>query len=94
MREICTSGSEGGGAGTTGAPYPYHVYAARTQERRGWPASAGHDIWGFCLRAGLILTPMGVAVASRARATGRHLYFAYIMFVLVWTEVRQDLDSG
>ena len=26
MREICTSGSEGGGAGTTGAPYPYHVF--------------------------------------------------------------------
>lgn len=60
MREICTSGSEGGGAGTTGAPYPYHVYAARTEESRGWPASAGHDIWGFCLRAGLILTPMGL----------------------------------
>jgi hypothetical protein len=31
MREICTSGSEGGGAGTTGAPYPYHVFDA---ERR------------------------------------------------------------
>jgi hypothetical protein len=49
MREICTSGSEGGGAGTTGAPYPYHVYAAqtdvyaaRTEESRGWPAFAGH----------------------------------------------------
>ena len=27
MREICTSGSEGGGAGTTGAPYPYHDFA-------------------------------------------------------------------
>ncbi len=26
MREICTSGSEGGGAGTTGAPYPYHDF--------------------------------------------------------------------
>ena len=26
MREIRTSGSEGGGAGTTGAPYPYHGF--------------------------------------------------------------------
>ena len=24
MREICTSGSEGGGGGTTASPYPYH----------------------------------------------------------------------
>ena len=32
MREICQSGSEGGGVGTTGAPYPYHAYAARSKE--------------------------------------------------------------
>jgi hypothetical protein len=43
MREICTSGSEGGGAGTTGAPYPYHDFAACNKQRRGWPACAGHD---------------------------------------------------
>lgn len=42
MREICTSGSEGGGAGTTGAPYPYHDFAACNKQRRGWPAFAGH----------------------------------------------------
>jgi len=29
MREICQSGSEGGGVGTTGAPYPYCVPAIR-----------------------------------------------------------------
>jgi len=70
MREICTSGSEGGGAGTTGAPYPYHAFAARTQERRGWPAFAGHDTWGFCLGAGLILTPMGLDPGICARTIG------------------------
>jgi len=43
MREICTSGSEGGGAGTTGTPYPYHNFAACNKESRGWPAFAGHD---------------------------------------------------
>jgi hypothetical protein len=42
MREICTSGSEGGGAGTTGAPYPYHDFACCKQQSRGWPACAGH----------------------------------------------------
>jgi len=40
MREICQSGSEGGGVGTTGAPYPYHAYAARS--KKSWmPAFAG-----------------------------------------------------
>jgi len=29
------------------------------QQSRGWPASAGHDTWDFCLRAGLTLTLMG-----------------------------------
>ena len=37
MREICTSGSEGGGAGTTGAPYPYHDCAPRN-EGKTWVA--------------------------------------------------------
>jgi len=32
MREIRQSGSEGGGHGTTGPPYPYHDSAARTKE--------------------------------------------------------------
>jgi len=32
MREICQSGSEGGGVGTTGAPYPYHACAARSKK--------------------------------------------------------------
>jgi len=41
MREICTSGSEGGGAGTTGAPYPYHDW--RWCVRQSWmPAGACH----------------------------------------------------
>jgi len=26
MREICTSGSEGGGGGRTVSPYPYHDF--------------------------------------------------------------------
>jgi hypothetical protein len=37
MREICTSGSEGGGAGTTGAPYPYHDFAVQDR-RKSWVA--------------------------------------------------------
>ncbi len=32
MREICTSGSEGGGAGTTGAPYPITTFFAASSE--------------------------------------------------------------
>jgi hypothetical protein len=32
MREIRTSGSEGGGTGTTGPPYPYIHAAPRAQD--------------------------------------------------------------
>ena len=35
MREIRTSGSEGGEAGPTGLPYPYRVVRARTLRFRG-----------------------------------------------------------
>jgi hypothetical protein len=35
MRETRQSGSEGGGIGTTGPPYPYHDFAARNKESRG-----------------------------------------------------------
>ena len=33
MREIRTSGSEGGGTGTTGPPYPYIPAALRAENR-------------------------------------------------------------
>ena len=46
MREIRQSGSEGGGNGTTGPPYPYHDFAAWMKKSRGWPAFAGHDTGG------------------------------------------------
>ena len=40
MRETRKSGSEGGGAGKTGAPYPYHPPAVV----RGWPGQEpSHD---------------------------------------------------
>jgi hypothetical protein len=70
MREICTSGSEGGGAGTTGAPYPYHVFPlchtalCATQLRRGWPAFAGHDTGG------------GMSAAACAKLYGAWYYDA------------------
>ncbi len=38
MREIRQSGSEGGGNGTTGPPYPYHDFAAWHEEKT-WVAS-------------------------------------------------------
>ena len=43
MREICTSGSEGGGGGTTVSPYPYHDLAARKTDSLGWRPCARHD---------------------------------------------------
>ena len=46
MREIRQSGSEGGGVGTTGAPYPYHDFDLSGTASRGWPACAGHDTGG------------------------------------------------
>jgi hypothetical protein len=42
MREIRQSGSEGGGTGTTGPPYPYHYSFVRA-EKSSMPAFAGHD---------------------------------------------------
>jgi hypothetical protein len=39
MREICQSGSEGGGGGTTASPYPYHDFCAvRCKDVDGAPA--------------------------------------------------------
>jgi len=43
MREIRLSGSEGGGGGTTGSPYPYHDFPVAATESRGWRAFARHD---------------------------------------------------
>jgi hypothetical protein len=43
MREIRQSGSEGGGTGTTGPPYPYHDFPRCERHSRGWSAFAGHD---------------------------------------------------
>jgi hypothetical protein len=40
MREIRTSGSEGGGTGTTGPPYPYHAFAPNGARLHHW-AMAG-----------------------------------------------------
>ena len=62
MREICQSGSEGGGVGTTGAPYPYHGCAARSKKT----VDAGlrrHDAEGGG-RASIIMLP-GMTYFSR-----------------------------
>jgi hypothetical protein len=53
VREICTHGSEGGGPGLTGPPYPYHIEfgldltdRAGTARRLTWPWNASdNSLW-------------------------------------------------
>jgi|HubBroStandDraft_5_1064220.scaffolds.fasta_scaffold1704495_2 hypothetical protein len=59
MRETRQSGSEGGGVGTTGAPYPYHDFATCNKLRHGWPALAGHDAEVVVYRQQIRLFPDG-----------------------------------
>ena len=66
MREIRQSGSEGGGNGTTGPPYPYHDFAvvARSKDVGGRPSPA-MTRGGRCRRGVSLFRAPGIIAARK-----------------------------